>query len=135
MRHTPRISAIKTTSIIVLTIHFDYIIKVNSIKIVIETIVMLRKHQTTMPIEYDLLILARNLYYAINFLHSINFDSLNYNSKHYFIKIVLINYYNISSKDNYYSRLIIIKANLRIRLKLLRLIKINYLKISINLYY
>jgi len=44
MRHTSRISAIKTTSIIVLTIHFDYIIKVNSIKIVIETIVMLRKH-------------------------------------------------------------------------------------------
>jgi len=80
-----------------------------------------------------LLILARNLYFAISFLLSINFDSLNY----YFLRyrIVLINYNNIS-KDSYFNKLITIKTNLKIKLKLLlRLIKINYSKTSIDLYY
>ena len=85
--------------------------------------------------KHDLLILARNFRYAINFLRSINFDSLNHNFKRYFIKIVLINLNNLNSKDSYSSNSIIIKANLRVKLKLLRLIKINYSKTSINLCY
>lgn len=80
-----------------------------------------------------MLILARNLYFAISFLLSIDFDSLNY----YFLRyrIVLINYNNIS-KDSYFNKLITIKTNLKIKLKLLlRLIKINYSKTLIDLYY
>ncbi len=73
--------------------------------------------------KYDLFILARNFRYAINFLRSINFNSLNHNFKRHFIKIVLINLNNLNSKDSYFSNSIIIKANLRIRLRLLRLIK------------
>ncbi len=88
-----------------------------------------------MLMKHDLLILARNFRYAINFLRSINFDSLNHNFKRYFIKIVLINLNNLNSKDSYSSNSIIIKANLRVKLKLLRLIKINYSKTSINLCY
>ena len=87
-----------------------------------------------MLVRHNLLILARNLRYVINFLRSINSSSLNYNFKCYFIKIVLINYNNIS-KDNYLNSSIIIKANLKIKLRLFRLIKINYLKTSINLRY
>ena len=82
---------------------------------------------------HNLLILARNqLRFAINFLLSINFDSQDYNSNCYFIRIVLINHNNIN-KDNHFNNLIVIKANLRVRL--FRLIKINYSKILIDLYY
>jgi len=84
---------------------------------------------------YDLFILARNFYYAIIFLRFINFDFLDYNSKHYFIRIVLINLNSFNSKNSYSSNSIIIKANLRIKLRLLQLIKISYLKILIDLYY
>lgn len=88
-----------------------------------------------MLVKYDLLILARNFYYAINFLRSINFNSLDHNFKYHFIKIILTNLNNLNSKDNYLNNLIIIKANLRIKLRLLQLIKINYSKISIDLCY
>ncbi len=85
--------------------------------------------------KYDLLILARNFYYAINFLRSINFNSLNHNFKRLLIRIVLINLNSLNSKDSYSSNLIIIKVDLRIRLRLLQLIKINYLETLINLCY
>jgi hypothetical protein len=88
-----------------------------------------------MLVKYDLLILARNFYYAISFLRSINFNSLDHNFKYHFIKIILTNLNNLNSKDNYLNNLIIIKANLRIKLRLLQLIKINYSKISIDLCY
>jgi len=86
-------------------------------------------------VKYDLLILARNFYYAINFLRSINFNSLNHNFKRLLIRIVLINLNSLNSKDSYSSNLIIIKVDLRIRLRLLQLIKINYLETLINLCY
>jgi hypothetical protein len=85
--------------------------------------------------KHNLFILACNFCYAINFLYSINFDSLNYNFKCYFIRIIFINLNNLNSKDNYLSNSIIIKANLKIRLRLLRIIINNYLKILIDLYY
>ncbi len=88
-----------------------------------------------MLVEHNLLILARNFCYAIKFLYSINSSSLNYNFKRYFIKIVLINFNNLNSKNNYLSNSIIIKTNLKIRLRLLQIIKINYSKILIDLYY
>jgi len=72
-----------------------------------------------MLVKHNLFILARDFRYAINFLRSINFDSLNYNFKRYFIKIVLINLNSLNSKDSYFSNSIIIKANLRIKLRLL----------------
>jgi len=72
-----------------------------------------------MLVKHNLFILARNFYYAINFLHSINFDSLNYNFKRYLNRIVLINLNNLNNKDNYFSNLIIIKANLKIKFRLL----------------
>jgi len=70
-----------------------------------------------MLVKYDLFILACNLRYAISFLRSINFDSLNHNFKRYLIRIVLINHNNIS-KDSYLNNSIIIKANLKIKLRL-----------------
>ncbi len=88
-----------------------------------------------MLVKHNLFILARNFRYAINFLYSINFDSLNYNFKYYFIRIVLINLNSFNNKDSYFSNSIIIKVDLKVRLRLLRLIKINYSKISIDLYY
>ncbi len=88
-----------------------------------------------MLVKHDLFILARNFYYAINFLRSINFNSLDHNFKYHFIKIVFTNLNNLNNKDNYLNNSIIIKANLRIKLKLLQLIKINYSKISIDLCY
>ncbi len=88
-----------------------------------------------MLVKHNLFILACNFCYVINFLYFINFDSLDYNFKRYFIKIVLIYLNNLNNKDNYLSNSIIIKANLRVKLRLFRLIKINYSKISINLYY
>jgi len=88
-----------------------------------------------MLVKHDLFILARNFYYAINFLCSINFNSLDHNFKYHLIKIVLTNLNNLNSKDNYLNNSIIIKANLRIKLRLLQLIKINYSKISIDLCY
>jgi hypothetical protein len=88
-----------------------------------------------MLVKHNLFVLARNFRYAINFLCFINFDSLNYNFKRYFIRIVLINLNNLNNKDSYFRNSIIIKANLRIKLKLLRLIKISYLETFIDLYY
>jgi len=88
-----------------------------------------------MLVIYNLLILARNLRYAINFLRFINFNSLNYNFKRYFIRIVLTNFNSLNNKDSYFSNSIIIKANLKIKLRLLWLIKISYSKTSIDLYY
>jgi len=88
-----------------------------------------------MLIKYNLLILAYNFCYAINFLRFINFDSLNYNFKRYLIRIVFINLNNLNSKDNYLSNSIIIKANLRIKFRLLRLVKISYSKTLIDLCY
>ncbi len=120
--------------LIVLAIYFNYIIKISSIKTIIEAIATLQKYQIAILVKYNLLILVCNLYYAISFLYSINSDFLNYNYS-YFIRIVLIKYYSIFSKDNYYSKLIVIKVDLKIRFKLFRLNKINYSKISINLYY
>jgi hypothetical protein len=72
-----------------------------------------------MLVKHNLFILARNFRYAINFLCSINFDFLNYNFKRYFIRIVLINLNNLNSKDSYFNISIVIKVDLRIRLKLL----------------
>jgi hypothetical protein len=72
-----------------------------------------------MLVKHNLFILARNFRYAINFLCSINFDFLNYNFKRYFIRIVLINLNNLNSKDSYFNNSIVIKVDLRIRLKLL----------------
>jgi len=130
-----KISAIKTTSIIVLTMYFNYIIKISSIKMIIETIIALQEYQIAILVEHDLFILARNLRYAINFLRSINFNSLNHNFKRHFIKIVFTNLNNLNNKDSYFSNSRIIKTNLRIKFRLLRLVKISYLKISIDLYY
>jgi hypothetical protein len=88
-----------------------------------------------MLMKHNLFILARNFRYAISFLRSINFDSLNHNFKRYFIRIVLINFNSLNSKDSYLSNSIIIKVNLRVKLRLFRLIKINYLKTLIDLCY
>lgn len=93
------------------------------------------QEQIRILVRYNLVILARNLCYAINFLHFINFDFLNYNFKSYFINIVLTNLNSLNNKNNYFSNLIIIKANFKIRFKLFCLIKINYLEILIDLYY
>ena len=68
-----------------------------------------------MLVKHILLLLTYNL--AINFLCSINFDFLNYSFN--FIRIVLINYYNIN-KDNYFNKVITIKTNqIYIRSKIL----------------
>ncbi len=88
-----------------------------------------------MLVRHNLFILVRSLCYAINFLRSINFDFLNYNFKSYFTRIVLINFNNLNSKDSYLNNLIIIKVDLRIKLRLFRLIKINYSKTLIDLRY
>jgi len=87
-----------------------------------------------MLVEHNLFILARSCY-AINFLRFINIGPLNYNFKLYFTKIVLINLNNLNNKDSYFSNLIIIRANLRVKLKLLRLIQVSYSKILIDLCY
>ena len=87
-----------------------------------------------MQIIYNLLIPACSYCFAISFLRCISFGFLNYKFKRYFIRFVRINYSSIN-KDSYFSSSIIIKADLRVSLRLLRLIKISYSKISIDLYY
>ena len=87
-----------------------------------------------MQVMHNLLISARSYCFATSFLRSISSDSLNYNSKRYFIRIMLINYSSIN-KNSYFSSPIIIKADLRVSLRLLRLTKISYSEISIDLYY
>jgi len=127
------ISATKTVSITVLAMYFGHMVKISSIKMVIETIIALREHQIAVLVEHDLFIPARSLRYATNFLRSINSGSLNHNSKRHLIRIVLTNLNSLNSKNSYLSSPGIIKADLRIRLRLLRLIKISYPKISVDL--
>ena len=89
---------------------------------------MLQKLQSTMQVMHNLFILARNqLRFAISFLLFISFDFQNYNFNCYLIN------HNSINKDSYFSNLIVIKADFRVRL--LQLIKISYSKTSIDLYY
>lgn len=67
-----------------------------------------------MQVMHNLLILVRNRRFAISFLRFVNFDLSNYNFN--LIRIVLISYNSIN-KSSYFNRSIIIKANLRVRLK------------------